>query len=103
MDHTLLVVNRLGNNLNDPTTWGDAYIVDPWCKEGVVFHAKNYNEYKAIIKDFITQQAEYRKSLRIKVAAMPYDVRLVAKWSLCPLMHCYPVYEAVKKLKIIIT
>lgn len=48
--HTFLVINRkYGSDPNDPSTWGDAIICDPWSLENQVYKA---TEYKEKLKNF---------------------------------------------------
>lgn len=42
-DHAFVIVNRQGE-INDPASWGDAWIVDAWYGEkGTIFHASDYS------------------------------------------------------------
>jgi hypothetical protein len=40
-DHVFVVVNREGSP-DDPCTWGDAWIIDGWYKDGIIYHAREY-------------------------------------------------------------
>lgn len=99
MDHALLIINRKGD-LTKPETWGDAYIIDAWYKNGIVFHAGEYQKQIAKIKKFIIQQREFRQKLGFKVSEnFPDAVVLVKKYEFNPQKTVYPVYEPGKKIE----
>jgi hypothetical protein len=51
-DHTYVVVNRNGNS-NDPSTWGDAWIVDGWAENGKIYHASDYTMEMERTKEYL--------------------------------------------------
>ena len=65
-DHVIVVVNRSGD-LKKPSTWGDAWIIDAWYKNGVVFHAKEFEEKIKQIKEYAEEQAKKCRELEIFV------------------------------------
>ncbi len=57
-DHVFVIVNRSGDLYNS-STWGDAWIIDPWYgKNGLIFHASDFVNKIKEIKSFAIYQAK---------------------------------------------
>lgn len=68
-DHVFLIINRSGE-LNNPDTWGDAWIIDPWYGDkGIIYPASEFKTKIAEIKQFAKQQFDEFAKLDLSPAA----------------------------------
>lgn len=56
-DHTFVIVNRSGSP-TDPDTWGDAWIIDGWYKNGIIYHAIDYKTKIEEIKNYCLENTK---------------------------------------------
>lgn len=54
-EHSFVIVNRLGE-LKKPDTWGDAWIIDVWYSEGIIYPASEFKSKIKEIKQFAEMQ-----------------------------------------------
>ncbi len=93
IDHAFVILNRSGH-LEDPSTWGDAWIVDGWADgSGLVYHASDYPKK---IKEVIFFMKELDKKLSaVGFRPEPFSERedLIIMCTINPELDCYPKYE----------
>jgi hypothetical protein len=98
-DHVVVVVNRSGS-LEDPKTWGDALIADPWyLEQGQIYTADEFLKQTRIVCDFIkteyTEQDKFGFPGRKKILTETDWSNLSWKCyvELLPHSHQYPTYS----------
>ncbi len=96
-DHCLLVVNRLGDSKN-PSTWGDAWIIDAWVKDkGMIFHASEFKQKIKEIKQFAKLQIKKLKDIGISQCGIHYqdtkEVLDICSYEIKPTIDLYPTYS----------
>jgi hypothetical protein len=95
VDHNFVIVNRAENSeLNQPRSWGDAWVVDGWVEQGIFFPAKTFNEGIRRIKEFLRAQSDKLKTINLATRPLtPQDKDLKnVKCEIRPAIHKYPVY-----------
>ena len=84
-DHSFVIINRKGE-LNDSTTWGNAWIVDPWYGEkGIIYSASQFKNQILVIKNYILEQI--KKLSDAGVLFEPSDIPTDEE------TYCYPAVE----------
>lgn len=100
-DHVFVIVNREGE-LNKPETWGNAWIIDPWYKEGIVYKASEFKEIIKQVKAFANKQINLeKKEYHFNFQAYPdgpADEIEGCNWEINPEKDRYPTYS--KHLKV---
>lgn len=94
-DHVLIVVNREGK-LGDSDTWGNAWIIDAWYENGVVFPASEFKERIKAIKKYAEFQSKELENMGLEhVDCINKDAALIKKvlWDIKPNRDCYPSYQ----------
>lgn len=94
LDHVFVVVNREGD-LHRPETWGDAWIIDAWYKDGLILHASEFKTQIACIKQFILDQTQYLKMLGLPYVKPDHrapDIRVI-EWAIDVKKTPYPSYD----------
>ena len=93
-DHVLVIVNRSGD-LQDPDTWGNAWVIDAWYKKGIVFPAKEFKERIKQIKQYAKEQIEQLKKLNLQFKDYPESDQEIrgAQWEINPDQDSYPSYS----------
>lgn len=88
-DHAFVVVNRIGD-INDPSTWGDAWILDGWFKEGIVYPACEYVEKMKEIQSIYDEDNKklYQETNLTAPQGKVPDEKLVLE--VIPSKHHYP-------------
>lgn len=87
-DHSFVIVNRRGN-LNDSASWGDAWVVDAWYKNGIIFSAAEFPTKIAEIIEYLKFQKQENEKIKIKVSEKEKH-NLNAKITLYPSIEIYP-------------
>lgn len=57
-DHTFLIINREGD-INDSSTWGDAWILDPATADGLIYPASEFLERQKETKQFWENEEKF--------------------------------------------
>lgn len=96
-DHIFLLINSSGIP-EKPSTWGEnAWIIDAWYKEGIVYKASEFSERIEKIKKFAEDQIEYMKK-NYQMTSKDYscgraDEILNCAWEVNPAKDRYPTYS----------
>lgn len=94
-DHVLVVINRSGD-LKDPDTWGNAWVIDNWYKDGIIFPAKEFKERIKEIKQYFQEQSAQFKKMNITLYEKPFtDNQDIDRcvWKITPKDDLYPSYS----------
>lgn len=96
IDHAFIIINRDGD-IKDASTWGDAYILDPWVGEGILFHARDYDKKIQEIKAFVHEQLVALDNIDYEPQQGRFDVDRVSleietSVTIKPAIHLYPSY-----------
>lgn len=98
LDHVFLVINRSGSP-EEPSTWGEALIVDGWYKEGIVYPA---SEYESKIKE-ITEWIKENNLMLEQVTGIKVPARDLFPTSVLvevnTTVHKYPTEDPMKTVK----
>lgn len=99
-DHEVVVVNRSPESrLSDPDTWGDAWIIDAWYKEGVIFHVKQFKDMMKQIKQHTMANMQSIKDININPhrdcdsKGDAISCSLDNEFEIDPAIHRYPSYS----------
>lgn len=94
-DHVVVVVNRSGD-LKNPDTWGNAWVIDNWYKEGLIFPANEFKEKIKHIKQYYQEQNSQLKKINIslheKTSPSSQDIQECV-WEINPKEDLYPSYS----------
>jgi hypothetical protein len=94
MDHGFVVVNRSGD-INDPDTWGDAWIIDPWWKNGVIYPAREFKQRMSELREYMEFQRREFAAIDYQCAALPKTntERWTTRWTINPSIDAYPSHD----------
>lgn len=94
-DHAFVMVNRMGD-IEDPNTWGNAWVIDPWYKSGEIFKASKLKTEILKIAQFAKQQCEELTSIGINFEEVinlnQVGLNLHVVCSIIPKTDNYPSY-----------
>ncbi len=94
VDHVVVVVNRSGD-LKNPATWGDdAWVIDAWYENGLIFPAKEFHEKYELIKQFALEQIRECNKVGFIIKDHPNTGMDIddSKWEIKPQEQPYPRY-----------
>ena len=95
-DHSFIIINREGL-LEKPSTWGNAFILDGWFKNGILYPASDYLQQIKMICQYAKEQANliYKKCGKTwsykKTSNDEYD--LICFEVILPQIEAYPCYS----------
>ena len=94
IDHGFVVINRCGE-LRQPATWGDAWIIDAWYQEGVIYHASELPKILPKIRQYAKEQTKSCHKIGMNNGIFYNRAPDIDKteWDICPLSDKYPHYE----------
>ena len=97
--HFVVVVNRTGD-LDEPDTWGNAFIVESWYPDqGRIYSPQELRQQATEVRQFI--KADLKKQHQLGVPGR-LDVLMATDWEdmswdcyaeICPSQHKYPTYS----------
>jgi hypothetical protein len=99
-DHGFLIVNRSGD-INAPETWGDAWIIDPWTQDGLIFHAQEFRQKIKIIRAYIEKQRDSFATLGLQTSLImnTQNEEWKCRWQINPTTDPYPTYLSHLKIE----
>lgn len=94
IDHEFVIVNRSGT-LNDPDTWGNAWIIDAWYKNGIIYPASEFTDKINEIKEYAKSQLPPLNALFIYPKSDGYDLENAYSCivKIKPSKNLYPSYS----------
>lgn len=97
-DHCFVIVNRKGE-LRQPSTWGNAWIIDPWYEssqhKGLMMRGIEIKHYLRKIKAFAKDEAAKLHQLGITVKPISDDTETLKRveYAIHPGLDRYPTYS----------
>ncbi len=95
-DHVFVVVNRSGDDIKNPDTWGNALIIDAWYRDkGIIYPASEFREKIKEIKQFAKDQVSAGKKIGLSFSDYIDEGEDVDQCSceIQPSRDCYPSYS----------
>lgn len=97
-DHAFVVVNR-GGEINQPETWGDAWVIDPWAMGGLIYPAKDFSQKITVIKNYVNE--EITEFFKLGIVRLPgiyhAGVEMHSVADLRPAIDKYPRYHSYQR------
>lgn len=97
-DHVFVLVNRSNGDLNNFESWGDAWVIDAWYKDGIIFHASEFKNKIKEIQAFVKQQED--EIFKLKNMDKPNEmgheqaIKCTCVCEIKPHVDCYPRQSA---------
>jgi hypothetical protein len=100
-DHTFIVINREGDEPNKPETWGNAWVIDGWVADGLIFHARELKRNLELMRDYMQHQEQLFQAHGVKCKSTDFSqpLTLISRFSFDPCSDVYPAYQSHQQVK----